>query len=241
MGYVLLPNVNPNPEKNWSELIKKGYCKQLRMSTSHEQTQRFHTMNSDYRQARFVISAMGMNQLPENSQAEVVFAGCSNAGKSSVINTLTGQNKLARVSKTPGRTQSLNYFEITSGRWLVDLPGYGFSSVSSKTRQKWQRLLDDYFHEREALHGLILVMDVRHPLKDYDIQMIEFCSQSQLPVHLVLTKGDKLKRGAAKQALFKVQGWLKQNNHEASVQLFSSLKRDGIDELHTRLDEWLGL
>lgn len=197
-------------------------------------------MNEIYRRSRFVISAMSMSQLPD-SQAEVVFAGCSNAGKSSVINTLTQQKKLARVSKTPGRTQSLNYFEIVDGRWLVDLPGYGFSRVPVSARKKWQSLLVAYFDDRPALQGLVLVMDVRHPLKDYDKEMIHWCSESEIPVHLVLSKSDKLKRGAAKESLFKVQKWLKENNHTATIQLFSSLKVDGVDDLHSTLDQWLGL
>ena len=196
-------------------------------------------MNKVYRQSRFVISAMSMSQLPQ-SQAEVVFAGCSNAGKSSVINTLAQQKKLARVSKTPGRTQSLNYFEIVDERWLVDLPGYGFSKVPASARKKWQALLVSYFDDRPALQGLVLVMDVRHPLKDYDKEMIRWCSERDLAMHLVLSKSDKLKRGAAKESLFKVQKWLKENNHLATIQLFSSLKAEGVDDLHTALDQWLG-
>jgi len=182
-----------------------------------------------------------MVQLPPNSRYEVVFAGCSNAGKSSVINTLADQNKLAKVSKTPGRTQSLNFFQIDESRYIVDLPGYGYSSVSGKTKAKWEKLLDLYFSERECLQGVVLVMDVRHPLKKYDIQMLEWCSHNNLPSHVVLTKCDKLKRGPAKDVALKVDRWLKEKEFSTTVQLFSSLKRGGVDELHTALNKWFDL
>ncbi len=198
-------------------------------------------MNKLYRNASFVLSVMGMEQLPQNSQYEVVFAGCSNAGKSSVINTLTDQSKLAKVSKTPGRTQSLNFFQIDDCRYIVDLPGYGYSSVSGKTKAKWQALLDCYFVERECLKGVVLVMDVRHPLKKYDIQMLEWCAHNNLSSHIVLTKGDKLKRGASNKAVQQVARWLGENEFAATVQLFSSLKRDGVGELHGVLDGWFGV
>lgn len=198
-------------------------------------------MNPIYRNARFIISVMSMAQLPENSESEVVFAGCSNAGKSSLINTLTDQHKLARVSKTPGRTQSLNFFQITDSRYIVDLPGYGYSSVSAKTRAKWEKLLETYFDEREPLKGLVIVMDVRHPLKQYDKNMLAWSNYNNVPSHIVLTKSDKLKRGPAKDTVFKVKAWLKEQEYTTSVQLFSSLKRDGVSEVHGVLDGWLGL
>jgi len=198
-------------------------------------------MNKLYRSAHFVLSVMGMEQLPSNSRYEVVFAGCSNAGKSSVINTLADQNKLAKVSKTPGRTQSLNFFQLDDCRYIVDLPGYGYSSVPAKTKAKWEALLDRYFNERECLKGVVIVMDVRRPLKKYDIQLLQWCAHQNLSVHIVLTKGDKLKRGASKEAVRQVSVWLKENDVAATVQLFSSLKRDGVSELHAVLDGLLGV
>lgn len=197
-------------------------------------------MNPVYRNAKFILSVMSMAQLPEGSRYEVVFAGCSNAGKSSVINTLTNQKKLAKVSKTPGRTQSLNFFQIDDCRYIVDLPGYGYSTVSSQTKAKWEKLLDSYFTERECLEGVVLVMDIRHPLKKYDIQLLEWCAYNKLSSHLVLTKSDKLKRGPARGVAQKVAGWLKEKELHATVQSFSSLKRDGVDELHSVLDGWFG-
>ncbi len=184
---------------------------------------------------------MGMEQLPRNSQYEVVFAGCSNAGKSSVINTLTDQSKLAKVSKTPGRTQSLNFFQIDDCRYIVDLPGYGYSSVPGKIKAKWEALLSRYFVERECLKGVVVVMDVRHPLKKYDIQLLEWCARHNLSAHIVLTKGDKLKRGPSKEAVHQVGRWLRENEFAATVQLFSSLRSDGVGALHAVLDGWLGL
>lgn len=197
-------------------------------------------MNPVYQNAKFVISVMSMAQLPQTSKYEVVFAGCSNAGKSSVINTLTGQSKLARVSKTPGRTQSLNFFQLTDESWLVDLPGYGYASVPARVRANWEKLLDSYFVEREPLRGMVLVMDVRHPLKKYDTQMIEWVAHQGVAIHVVLTKSDKLKRGPAMASVHKVEKWLKENGIEASVQLFSALKKDGVGEIHGVLNGWLG-
>jgi len=193
-------------------------------------------MNKLYRNANFVLSVMGMEQLPQSSRYEVVFAGCSNAGKSSVINTLTDQNKLAKVSKTPGRTQSLNFFQIDDCRNIVDLPGYGFSAVSARKKANWEALLARYFDEREVLKGVVIVMDVRHPLKKYDVQLLQWCGRNGLAVHIVMTKGDKLKRGPATAAVLVVERWLKEQNINATVQLFSSLKRVGISELHGVLD-----
>jgi len=198
-------------------------------------------MNKLYRNANFVLSVMAMEQLPQSSRYEVVFAGCSNAGKSSVINTLTDQNKLAKVSKTPGRTQSLNFFQIDDCRYIVDLPGYGYSAVPARIKANWETLLARYFDEREYLKGVVIVMDVRHPLKKYDTQLLQWCGDNGLAVHIVLTKGDKLKRGPATTAVLVVERWLKEKNIDATVQLFSSLKRNGIGELHGVLDRWFCL
>ncbi len=198
-------------------------------------------MNLVYRSAKYIISVMSMAQLPENSLSEVAFAGCSNAGKSSVINTLTDQHKLARVSKTPGRTQSLNFFQVADSRYIVDLPGYGYSKVSTKTRAKWEALMETYFQERKELKGFVIVMDVRHPLKQYDKNMLAWSEQNNISSHIVLTKSDKLKRGPAKETVFKVAAWVQDQGLSTTVQLFSSLKRDGVKELHEVLDGWLSL
>jgi GTP-binding protein len=192
----------------------------------------------NFNQARFVVSAATLKACPDNSLAEVAFAGRSNAGKSSAINTITGQNRLARISKTPGRTQLINFFELDEGRHLVDLPGYGFAKVPLKVKDKWQRELEQYLRQREALVGLILLSDIRHPLKEFDRMMIDWAVQSDLPLHILLTKADKLTKGAAKNTLLAVQKELA-TLENVSVQLFSSLKNIGVDEAKVRLADWL--
>ncbi len=198
-------------------------------------------MNNLYRQTFFTRSAQGLKDIPADVGYEVAFAGRSNAGKSSAINTLTSQNKLARTSKTPGRTQLLNFFQVTPEAHLVDLPGYGFAKVSIKIKEAWQKNMADYLNHREALQGVIVMMDVRRPLTDYDIQMLEWCTAANLPTHCLITKADKLKRGAAMNTLLKVRRVLEAEYPVATAQLFSSLKKTGIDEAHTVLDRWLGL
>jgi GTP-binding protein len=170
---------------------------------------------------------------------EVAFAGRSNAGKSSAINTLTRQIALARISKTPGRTQLLNFFEIDDQRRIVDLPGYGYAKVPLAVKKKWHQMIESYLGKREALCGIVLMMDVRHPLTDFDLQMIEWCKNTQLPLHILLTKADKLNFGAAKNTLLKVQREIAEV--DVTIQLFSSLKKTGIDEAHQVLDDWFGL
>lgn len=197
-------------------------------------------MNSVYHQATFMLSASQVSEAPEDQGKEVAFAGRSNAGKSSAINTLTRQNSLARISKTPGRTQLLNFFEIDEQRKFVDLPGYGYAKVPLEVKKKWHKMMEDYLHQRDALCGIILVTDVRHPLTDFDIQMIEWCEHSQLPLHMLLTKSDKLNYGAAKNTLLKVQKELQQREVDVTLQLFSSLKKKGIDDVHQVLDQWFG-
>lgn len=195
-------------------------------------------MNSVYHQAKFLISASQLSEAPEDQGKEVAFAGRSNAGKSSAINTLTRQNSLARISKTPGRTQLLNFFEIDQQRKFVDLPGYGYAKVPLAVKKKWHSMMETYLHNREALCGIILVMDVRHPLTDFDMQMIAWCEHTNLPLHILLTKADKLNYGAAKNILFKVQKDLSEINVTVTLQLFSSLKKSGIDDVHQILDQW---
>jgi GTP-binding protein len=172
--------------------------------------------------------------------AEVAFIGRSNAGKSSAINALTDQNKLARTSKTPGRTQLLNYFTLVPGRYLVDVPGFGYAKVSASQKQQWQKQLVRYLEEREPLKGLVMLMDIRHPFMDSDTMMIQWCIKAGIPLRILLTKADKLAYGASKSALLQVRKQLKEQAAQVSVQLFSSLNRQGVDELKACLDGWLG-
>ncbi len=197
-------------------------------------------MNPVYHQARFIGSASNLTNSPADQGLEIAFAGRSNAGKSSAINALTGQNSLARISKTPGRTQLLNFFEIDEQRKFVDLPGYGYAKVPIAMKQKWQKMMETYLHQRKALCGIVLVMDVRHPLTDFDWQMIRWCEHSNLPLHILLTKADKLKYGAAKNTLLKVQRELNDVGVVITLQLFSALKKSGIDDIHQILDDWFG-
>lgn len=195
-------------------------------------------MNDLYRKTRFLLSAPELKHAPADSGIEIAFAGRSNAGKSSTINTLTAQNSLARTSKTPGRTRQLVYFEIDEQRRLVDLPGYGYAKVAQSMQQEWRQTMERYFQKRRSLGGIFLIMDIRHPLTPFDQQMIDWCSLSKTSIHLVLTKSDKLNYGAAKNTLLKVRKQLADRGIQASVQLFSSLKKAGIDEAHAVLDAW---
>ena len=192
----------------------------------------------NFNQANFVTSAATLSACPEDSVAEVAFAGRSNAGKSSAINAITGHSRLARISKTPGRTQLINFFELDQFRYLVDLPGYGFAKVPLAVKDKWQRELERYLREREALQGIVLLSDIRHPLKEFDRMMIDWAVASDLPIHILLTKADKLKRGAAQNTLLAVKKELKETA-SVSAQLFSSLKKSGIDEAREKLSGWL--
>ncbi len=198
-------------------------------------------MNSTYFQASFITSAAKLSQSPEDTGYEIAFAGRSNAGKSSAINTLCQQTALARTSRTPGRTQLLNFFRIDDQRRLVDLPGYGYAAVAQDIKADWQGALAEYLEKRECLRGVILMMDSRHPLKDYDIQMLEWANHIEIPVHVLLTKVDKLNRKEQAISLERVDAALKEFSLEFSVQLFSSLKRWGVDEAHEKLDQWFEL
>lgn len=193
-----------------------------------------------YRAARFFDSVNDLARLPPDTGQEVAFAGRSNAGKSSAINALTGQRQLARVSKTPGRTQLLNFFQVTPDRYLVDLPGYGYAQVPDAIRQHWQKLLERYLRERTALRGLVLLVDIRHPPTGLDRQMLDWCTARALPVHLLLTKADKLSRGAALTALQQLRRTLHASHPTVSAQLFSSVTGLGRDEVYAQLDLWLG-
>lgn len=193
----------------------------------------------NYRAAQFLTSAAKLAQCPPDIGWEVAFAGRSNAGKSSAINSLTNNSKLAKTSRTPGRTQLINFFSLSDSQRLVDLPGYGFAKVPLAVKQEWTRHLENYLQNRQCLRGLILLMDIRHPLQPFDMQMLDWAWQSSMPVHILLTKSDKLKRGAAGAALLQVRAHLKSHAGLASAQLFSALKHEGNKELVAVLDSWL--
>lgn len=194
-----------------------------------------------YNTARFLISAAKLSQCPEDVGAEVAFAGRSNAGKSSAINSLTNQNSLARTSKTPGRTQLINFFDLNiEGLRIVDLPGYGYAKVPIAMKEYWQKHLDDYLQRRQCLRGVVLVMDIRHPMKEFDEMMIKWCESTGVPLHILLTKADKIKRGPAQATLLKIKKETRERlADKVSVQVFSALKKDGVDQLRNRLDSWL--
>ncbi len=192
-----------------------------------------------YRQARFLISAAAAKQFPGGEGIEVAFAGRSNAGKSSAINRLCDNKSLAKTSKTPGRTRLVNFFALDERHRLVDLPGYGYAKVPEKMKQEWERLMESYLNQ-PTLAGLVVIMDIRHPLKDFDRQMLGWCQHFALPGHVVLTKADKLKRGAQQSALLKVRKQLQQEGIDASAQTFSALNGQGVDELAQRLSGWFG-
>ena len=200
------------------------------------------TTTMNFNQANFVTSAATLAACPEDSVAEVAFAGRSNAGKSSAINTLTRNGRLARTSKTPGRTQLINFFQLAEGGRLVDLPGYGYAKVPRAMKAEWDRHLAEYLQKRQSLAGLILLMDIRHPLQDFDLQMLNWAAQAGLPVHILLTKADKLKRGPAQSAMLQVDKHLRDMDPGCtllSVQTFSSLKKQGLNELEALLNHWL--
>jgi len=194
--------------------------------------------NSLYRKASFLISAAAAKQFPAGEGIEVAFAGRSNAGKSSAINKLCDNKSLAKTSKTPGRTRLVNFFALDDKRRLVDLPGYGYAKVPEKMKLEWHRLMEQYLNQ-PTLAGLVVIMDIRHPLKEFDLQMLGWCEHFDLPGHVLLTKADKLKRGPQQAALLKVRKQLKEGGYNASVQTFSALNGTGLGELADKLNEWL--
>jgi GTP-binding protein len=193
-----------------------------------------------FTKAYFTKSAPSIRECPPETGYEVAFAGRSNAGKSSAINALTNQ-KLARTSKTPGRTQLINFFNVSDTQRLVDLPGYGYAKVSRDQKEKWQRDLSEYLQKRQSLQGLVLLMDIRHPLQEFDTTMLNWAVRGNMPVHILLTKADKLSRMQANNSLFAVQKQLKQMHLDkvTTVQCFSSLKYTGLDDLKRVLESWL--
>ncbi|MBV1839998.1 MULTISPECIES: ribosome biogenesis GTP-binding protein YihA/YsxC [Photobacterium] len=192
----------------------------------------------NYRNTGFITSAPTIRHLPNDTGVEIAFAGRSNAGKSSALNRITDQKSLARTSKTPGRTQLINMFEVVPGCNLIDLPGYGYAQVPLEMKLKWQQSLGEYLQKRECLEGLVVLMDIRHPLKDLDQQMIMWAVESRLPVLVLLTKADKLKSGARKQQLLKVRETVTTFGGDIDVEAFSSLKGIGVDQVRRKLDSW---
>ena len=191
----------------------------------------------DYRNATFILSAAKLGQCPADVGVVVAFAGRSNAGKSSAINAICDHNKLARASKTPGRTQQINFFALAEDKRLVDLPGYGFARVPLEVRAQWTRLVETYLGKRRSLAGIVLLMDVRHPLKDQDRDLIGWAAALGIPLHVLLTKSDKLSRGPGKSTLLAVRRELA-SIPATTVQLFSALSGEGIDEARKVLDQW---
>ncbi|MBV5308975.1 ribosome biogenesis GTP-binding protein YihA/YsxC [Chromatium okenii] len=198
-------------------------------------------MNSFYQRAHFLTAAAQLDQAPADSGREVAFSGRSNAGKSSAINALCHQKALARTSKTPGRTQQIIFFELDAERRLVDLPGYGYAKVSEAIKLQWQRHLAHYLEDRRSLTGLVIVMDIRHPLTDFDRQMLAWGQRANLAILLLLTKADKLKRGAAMATKLTVERETDaaNSNGRITVQLFSALERQGVEVVQNWLDQWL--
>ncbi|GAB3532258.1 ribosome biogenesis GTP-binding protein YihA/YsxC [Photobacterium alginatilyticum] len=192
----------------------------------------------NYRNTGFITSAPDIRHLPNDTGVEIAFAGRSNAGKSSALNRITDQKSLARTSKTPGRTQLINMFEVVGGCNLIDLPGYGFAQVPLEMKLKWQKSLGEYLQKRECLQGLVVLMDIRHPMKDLDQQMISWAVESRLPVLVLLTKADKLKSGARKKQLMTVRNTALSFGGDVQVEVFSSLKGIGVDQVRRKLDSW---
>lgn len=193
---------------------------------------------SPYQKAYFLLSVANIEQLPPDVGLEVAIVGRSNAGKSSILNRITHNKNLARVSKTPGRTQHINMFVVDAERRIADLPGYGFAKVPLAAKQRWQKLVDTYIRNRESLRGLLLVMDIRHPLKELDLQLLTFCEHADLPVHVLLNKSDKLSKAAVKKTLQEVQAILTRYHNSVTLQTFSALQGSGTKELNTLLNQW---
>ena len=194
-----------------------------------------------FQQAVFHTTVAHLRDLPTDSQCEIAFAGRSNSGKSSAINTLANHSRLAFVSKTPGRTQHLNYFRVADGKYFVDLPGYGFAKAPEEIRSQWEGLLAPYLRQRVALSGLVLIMDSRHPLTELDLQMLSWFVPTGKPVHVLLSKADKLSRQEQVLAFRQVKKVLQEIGDNCTLQLFSSLNRSGVAEAEEVLGAWLGL
>ncbi|MCC2607225.1 ribosome biogenesis GTP-binding protein YihA/YsxC [Planctobacterium marinum] len=195
---------------------------------------------SIYSKAAFTISAPDIKHLMPDTGIEIAFAGRSNAGKSSALNALTRQKSLARTSKTPGRTQQINVFNIDEDNRLIDLPGYGFAQVPQALKEKWQRALGEYLEKRESLKGLVVMMDIRHPFKDLDQQLIHWAVASDIPVLALLTKADKLKSGKRKAQVSMAQEAAMAFCGDVEVAAFSSMTKLGLTQLESKLNGWFG-
>jgi len=191
-----------------------------------------------FSQAKFYTTVNHMRDLPLHRGREVAFVGRSNAGKSSAINTLANHTRLAFTSKTPGRTQHLNYFDLGEHRYLVDLPGYGYAKVPPDVQQHWEALLSEYLQTREELCGLVVIMDARHPMTERDQGMLDWFAPTGKPIHILLTKSDKLSRQQSTQTLREVKAFLAEHFPQCTVQLFSSLKKLGMDEAEAVIGNW---
>ncbi|MFO8153918.1 ribosome biogenesis GTP-binding protein YihA/YsxC [Thioalkalivibrio sp.] len=199
-------------------------------------------MHNPFREAEFVLGAARIGQLPPDSGTEIAFAGRSNAGKSSALNALCGRRALARVSRTPGRTQEINVFRLRpdGGQRLIDLPGYGYARVPPAQRAQWDRLIGQYLRERRSLVGLVLIMDIRRPMTDLDRSLLDWLAMQPRRLHVVLTKADKVSRNEAGRQLLRARSGLEALGLDATLQTFSALKRDGVEDLQGLLLEWLG-
>ena len=198
-------------------------------------------IKNPFRQAQFSVSAFQLSELVKDEGAEVAFVGRSNAGKSSALNTLCDQKSLARTSKTPGRTQLINFFGITEQTRLVDLPGYGFAEVRMEMLDHWRKTLPAYIEQRQCLRGMVLVSDIRTALTDLDLHMLEWCNFQNRPLHILLTKADKLSRGPAVAQLRKIERIAKETGPDISAQLFSATNKLGLDVLIKQLTTWLAI
>ncbi|TXG94583.1 MAG: YihA family ribosome biogenesis GTP-binding protein [Rhodocyclaceae bacterium] len=194
-----------------------------------------------FQQAVFLTTVANLRDMPQDSVREVAFAGRSNAGKSSTINTLAGRVRLAYVSKTPGRTQHLNYFTLAPGKYFVDLPGYGYAKAPEAIRSQWEGLIGPYLNKREQLAGLVVIMDIRRPMTDLDLRLIDWFRPTGRPIHILLSKADKLSRQEQTKALRSVKAEVATwgDAELYSVQLFSSLKKTGVEEAERVLAKWL--
>ncbi len=192
-----------------------------------------------FSQAAFYTTVNHIRDLPMHGGREVAFVGRSNAGKSSAINALANHVRLAYTSKTPGRTQHLNYFSLGNDGYIVDLPGYGYAKVPPEAKRHWENLLSTYLQKREELSGLVVIMDIRHPLTELDQTMLDWFQPTGKPVHILLTKSDKLSRQQATLTLIKVKAYLAENYPQCSVQVFSSLKKQGLEEAEAVIAGWL--
>ncbi len=213
-------------------LASKTTCKEDKKRKSMSE------IKLNYYKTHFLTSAANITQLPEDTGIEIAFAGRSNAGKSTALNALTNQKNLARTSKTPGRTQLINLFEVEPQCKLVDLPGYGYAAVPEQMKLQWQKSLSEYLQKRECLQGVVILMDIRHPLKDLDQQMIEWAVASALPVLLLLTKADKLSQSARSKTVKMVREAILPFQGDVQVEPFSALNKIGIDRLSAKLNEW---